>query len=270
MSHSLSFKDKVVLVTGATRGIGLSIALAFGRRGASTVLTYRWGSADDEEVRAAFAAVGGPAPLIVQADAAEDEDTDQLLEQIKNELGRIDVFVSNVAGSVVVRDFASMTERALTKSIHYSSWPMFAHLQKMKAVFGRYPRYALALSSSGPDSYSPGYEFVAASKAVLETLCRYANYQLRNDDIRINVIRAGAIKTNSAVEMFGNELFDFLERLAPRGYQWLGMDDVANVAVALCSGLLDAVSGQVLSVDRGDGFSDNLMRLYAQRTELGL
>jgi NAD(P)-dependent dehydrogenase (short-subunit alcohol dehydrogenase family) len=271
MSPSLSFKDKVVLVTGGTRGIGLSIALAFARRGASTVVTYRWGSADEDEVRSAFRAVKGSEPLLVQADAAEDEDTDELLGQVKNRFGRgVDIFVSNVAGSVVVRDFASMTERALAKSIHYTSWPMFAHLQKMKASFGRYPRYALALSSSGPDAYSPGYEFVAASKAVLETLCRYANYQLRNDDVRINVIRAGAIKTDSAVDMFGSELFDFLERLAPRGFRWLGMDEVANVAVALCSGMLDAVSGQVITVDRGDGFSDNLMRLYAERAELGL
>ena len=270
MSQSLDFRNKVVLVTGGTRGIGRAIALAFARRGAATVLTYRWGSADEDELAKAFADVGGVAPLLVQADAGEDEDTDELMAQLKKHCSGVDVFVSNVAGSVVVKDFERMTERALAKSIHYSAWPLVGYLQKLRAAFGKYPRYALALSSPGPDSYSPGYEFVAASKAVLETLVRYANYRLRDENININVIRAGAIKTQSAHEMFGDELFEFLDRLAPEGHQWLTVDDVANTAVALCSGLLDACSGQVINVDRGHGFTDNLMRLYTEREELGL
>ncbi len=270
MGQNLDFTNRVVLVTGGTRGIGLAIALAFAQRGASTVLTYRWGSADEDELVRAFAAVGGATPLLVQADAGEDEDTDELIAEIKKHHAGVDVFVSNVAGSVVVKDFESMSERALTKSIHYSAWPLIGYLQKLKAAFGKYPRYALALSSPGPDSYSPGYEFVAASKAVLETLARYANYRLRDENININVIRAGAIKTQSAHDMFGDVLFDFLDRLAPEHHQWLTADDVANTAVALCSGLLDACSGQVINVDRGHGFTDNLMRLYAERGELNL
>jgi NAD(P)-dependent dehydrogenase (short-subunit alcohol dehydrogenase family) len=264
------FSNKAVLVTGGTKGIGLSIALEFARRGASCILTYRWGSADEDEVRARFTDAGGPAPLIVQADAAESEDTDALLAEVKKSHDAIDVFISNVAGSVVVQGFEDMTERALAKSLHYSAWPTFEYLQKMKAVFGRYPRYAVAMSSPGPDSYNPGYEFVAASKAVLETLVRYTSYRLREDDIRINVVRAAALDTQSTRDMFGDELFEFLERLAPPKFEWLKEADVAGVVLALCSGLMDGVRGQVLTVDRGMLFSDNLMRLYAQRESLNL
>lgn len=270
MNKPLTFENRVALVTGGTRGIGLAIALAFAKRGASTVVTYRWGSVEEDDLERTFEAAGARAPLLVQADAGEDEDTDALMAEIGRRHAGVDVFVSNVAGSVVVKDFASMSERALMKSIHYSAWPLVGYLQKLEATFGRYPRYALGLSSPGPDSYSPGYEFVAASKAVLETLMRYANYSLRNDNININIIRAGAIKTQSAHEMFGDELFEFLDRVAPEGHQWLSAEDVANVAVALCSGMMDAFSGQVLTVDRGHGFTDNLMRLYAEREALGL
>lgn len=264
------FQGKAVLVTGGTRGIGLAIALAFAQRGAACTLTYRWGTADEESVRQRFSALGAPEPLLFQADAADPEDTDRLLQELRARHVKIDAFISNVAGAVVVRDFESMTERALAKTIAYSSWPTFGYLQKIKAAFGSYPRYVVALSSPGPDSYNPGYDFVAGSKALLETLCRYAAYRLQKEGVRVNVVRAGALPTESTREMFGDELFQFLERLAPPGFQWLEEQDVAKVVLALCSGLLDGVSGQVITVDRGALFSDNLMRLYSQREVLGL
>lgn len=264
------FRDKAVLVTGGTKGIGLAIALGFARQGANCILTYRWGTADEDEVRRKFTDIPAPPPLLVQADAAEAEDTTALLKEIHNRHGAIEVFISNVAGSVVVPSFEEMTERALTKSIHYSAWPTFDYMQRIKAEFGVYPRYVVATSSPGPDAYNPGYEFVAASKAVLETLVKYANYRLRNEDIRINVVRAAAVPTQSTRDMFGDELFQFLERLAPPGFEWLREEDVADVVLALCSGLMDGVKGQVITVDRGQLFSDNLMRLYAQRQELSL
>jgi NAD(P)-dependent dehydrogenase (short-subunit alcohol dehydrogenase family) len=264
------FRDKAVLVTGGTKGIGLAIALGFARQGASCIITYRWGTADEDEVRQKFADSSAPLPLLVQADVAEPDDTTTLLKEIHDRHGAIDVFISNVAGSVVVPSFEEMSERALTKSIHYSAWPTFDYMQRIKAEFGVYPRYVVATSSPGPDSYNPGYEFVAASKAVLETLVKYANYRLRNEDIRINVVRAAAVPTQSTRDMFGDELFKFLERVAPPGFEWLREEDVADVVLALCSGLMDGVKGQVITVDRGQLFSDNLMRLYAQREELGL
>lgn len=263
-------RDKSVLVTGGTKGIGLAIALGFAQQGAHCTLTYRWGSADEDEVRAKFRALSAPDPVLIQADAAESEDTIALLKQVHARHEAIDVFISNVAGSVVVPSFEEMSERALTKSIHYSAWPTFEYLQRMKAEFGKYPRYVVATSSPGPDSFNPGYEFVAASKAVLETLVRYASYRLRNEDLRINVVRAAAVPTQSTRDMFGDELFKFLERLAPPGFQWLSEKDVADVVLALCSGLLDGVKGQVITVDRGQLFSDNMMRIFAQREALGL
>ena len=265
-----SYENKTVLVTGGTKGIGLATALAFAKLGASTIITYRWGSADEAEVNGKFAAVGAKAPFIVQADAAESADTLALMQDIKSRHGSVDVFVSNVAGSVVVPDFESMTERALLKSISYSSWPAFAYLQQIKRTFGRYPRYVVATSSPGPDTFNPGYEFVAASKAVLETLVRYASYRLRDENVNINVVRAAALDTQSTRDMFGDELFAFLERLAPPGFKWLKEEEVASVILALCSGLLDGVRGQILTVDQGMLFSDDLMRLYSQREALAL
>ncbi len=56
------FTGKAVLITGGTRGIGLACGLAFARQGARAILTHRWGSADEDELRELFRATGGPAP----------------------------------------------------------------------------------------------------------------------------------------------------------------------------------------------------------------
>ena len=160
------FSGKAVLITGGTRGIGLACGLAFARHGARVILTHRWGSADEDALRARFAALGAPEPMIVEADVSRDEDTQNLLARIKAEHATIDVFVSNVAVVQRGEGTLELQRRSLYKSLEYSSWPFVGYLHAIHRVFGRYPRYALAMSSDGPDHHYPAYDYVAVAKAV--------------------------------------------------------------------------------------------------------
>lgn len=262
-------RGKAVLITGGTMGIGLATGLAFARRGAVCTLTHKWGTADEEEIRRMFAAEDLQPPCIIQADVSRDEDTLKVLEEMSQRHDRIEAFISNVSVALVVQDLEDYQKRSLFKSIEYSAWPLFAYPQQILRVFGRYPRYIVGLSSGGPDHFYQNYDFVAASKAVMETLCRYLNYRLFDEDVRINVVRSRLVRTESLRATFGREFEAFAERFNMKR-QFISPEEVANVVLALCGGLMDGVSGQVLMVDRGTTFFDNLMRLYQERDQLQL
>ena len=263
------FRDKAVLVTGGTMGIGLATALAFGTRGASCALTYKWGSADEDDVRRAFAEAKAPEPLLIQADVARAEDTARVLAELRARHGHVEAFISNVSQAVLVENLGDYSPRALFQTIQHSAWPLVDYTFQIREVFGRYPRYVVGISSTGVDHFSWGYDLMAASKAVMETLCRYLNYRLYDEDLRLNVVRTRSVRTESFRTAFGSD-FDAFARRFTRDEHFVDPREVADAIVALCSGLMDGVRGQVLTVDRGTSFFDNLMRLYAERETLQL
>lgn len=262
------YRGKVVLITGGTRGIGLSTGLAFGRLGAHVTLTHKWGSADDADIYQAFADAGAPKPNIAEADAGSAEDTTSLLEALHKTYGQVDVFISNVAFAQIVKTMDDYQKRALLRSIDYSVWPMVEYVKQIKTIFGQYPKYVLGMSSIGPDKYTANYDFVASSKAVMETLCRYLAFRLGPEGVHVNVVRAALVKTESLKATMGPDCIPFIERFDPS--MFVTVEEVANAILALTSGLMDAIQGQVISVDHGAPFYDNLMRLYGEREELKL
>lgn len=254
---------KVALVTGGTRGIGLATALALAGQGATCVLTYRWGSADEAALRQRFRDIGAVEPLIMQADIGLSEDTATLMDRLRASFAGIDMLISNASTSLLIKDLSDYTERGFLKSMRSGAWPTFDYLTRIKQVFGRMPRHVVIMSSDGPDRFTPQYDFVAATKSVVETLTRYLAYRLRDEGVRINVLRSRAIRTESFDDTFGNEFYAFLENLVDPGW-FMVPEEVADAALALCSGMLDGMSGQVIMVDKGNTFSDGISYLYQQ------
>ncbi len=260
---------KAVVITGGTDGIGRACGLLFARHGAHVYLTHRWGSADEDALMADFAATGGPPPVIVEADASLDEDTDALMARIKQDHDSLEAILSNVSFAHVSKNHEDLDKKSFLRSLGYSAWPFVGYLQSAHAAFGRYPRYAIGMSSRGPEYFLPGYDFVAASKTVMETFCRYLTADLLSEDIRINVLRANPVETRSLEATFGPEFAPFCRKYYGEGF-FVTPEEVAASALGLCSGLMDAVKGQVLLLDRGFGFADNVVRLFSEREQHGL
>ncbi len=250
-------------------GIGLATALTFGRMGARCTLTYKWGSADLDDVRKRFADIGAPEPLILEADVANAGDTAALMAELKKRHDGIHAFISNVSNAVIIGSLDDYKFRGLVKSIEYSAWPLWEYTKTIHDVFGTWPKYVVGMSSTGPDHYSAGYDFMAASKAVMETLVKYLNYRLFDEDCRINVLRSRTVKTESLRLTFSAEFETWSKPLMKESH-WIPAQEVADACVMLCSGLLDGVRGDVLTVDRGTQFFDDFMRLWTERFELGI
>lgn len=260
---------RVILVTGGTKGLGKAIGLKFAGRGDQVVLTYGWGSVEDQDVLQEFADAGCVAPFLRQADVINETDTADLIAEIGDRFGRLDVFVSNVSFANLIKDIEDYQESSFLKSIEYSAWPLIAYTRQIKETIGSYPRYVFALSSHGPDRFHKNYDFAAATKAVSEVLVKYLAYHFFDERVIFNVIRTRPIITDSLLATLGEEWQAFIDAYDVPGTQ-VEPEEVANFVYMLCSGLMDAVRGQTLIADKGYNFAEGLQHLYRGRESFEL
>ncbi|MGE0359873.1 MAG: SDR family oxidoreductase [Vicinamibacterales bacterium] len=246
---TIDFRDSAVLVTGGTRGVGKAIGKEFSRAGATVVLTHRWGSVSEAELVEEFGAEHLAAPLVVESDVSDPASTRALMAEIARLRLPLRAIVSNVAFAKTVGGIDDLKRGSLELSLRYSTWPIVELPEAARQVLGRYPRYLVAISTDGGSVCHPGYDMAGVAKAALETLCRYLALRLRPEGVRVNVLRPGLVDTASARATFGDAVVDAARRsphdpaLPPR--------QVARACVGLCSGLMDSVTGQVITVDEG-------------------
>lgn len=248
MSTTVDLAGRGVIVTGGTRGLGRALGLEFARANATVFLTHRWGTTDEGELRAAFESESLPLPHVVESDASDPAATRELMGQVARHAPSLHAVVGNVAFGGTVADFESLSRTSLELSLRYSTWPILDLLRASKEVLGTLPRHALAISSDGGEVCHPGYDMVGVAKAALESLCRYLAVRLRPEGVRVNAVRCGPLDTDSTRAMFGDVL-DAPE-LRARGLV-LDPRAVARACVALCGGMMDSVTGQVITVDEG-------------------
>jgi NAD(P)-dependent dehydrogenase (short-subunit alcohol dehydrogenase family) len=263
-----SLNGKLALITGGTRGLGLAIALALGKQGASVVLTHRWGSADDQELRQAFADQGSSEPLIVEADVSSQDDTDRLMREIEARYAGVDIFVSNVCVAARSEGVAKLRKRDLLRSLEASAWPLSRYLDAIEARFSRLPQTTIAVSSDGPDHFYPGYDYVAFSKSALETSVALQAPRIARTGGRIFGLRCRQVATESLGAMFGPELTDFMTRQFTLFL--MTAEAMGQLSVVLAGGLLDGMHGQVVCADRGASFIDNYVAVSELQRRLSL
>ncbi|MBB3139394.1 SDR family oxidoreductase [Halomonas organivorans] len=238
---------KVALVTGASRGIGRSIALKLAEDGFRVVVNYAGNEALANQVVADIHDQGGQA-LALQADIRDATSVTRLFERVLDTWGRLDVVINN-AGSMEMADIATDNVAALDRMLNTNlrgSWLVMAKAAETLGEGGR----IIALSSSVLAKSFPGYGAYIASKAGVEGLVKVLANELRGRQITVNGVAPGPVETELFFEGKSDEQVQRLAGLTP--LERLGQpEDIADVVAFLAGPSGRWVNGQILRANGG-------------------
>ena len=240
---------KRALVTGASRGLGRAIALAFARQGADVAINYRGSVEAAEQLAGEVRALGRDASVI-QGDTSGGRDACEALVKAALEAhGTVDILVNNAGitrDNLLVRMDADEWDSVIATNLAGPFWMTRAIARPMmKARSGR----IINMSSAAGRMGNPGQANYAAAKAGLIGLTKTTARELASRGITCNAIAPGLIETDLTAGMPANAT-EAIRSVTPMGY--LGsVADVAAAAVYFASDEARYVTGQVLGVDGG-------------------
>jgi len=244
------FEERNVVVTGAGRGIGRALALAFGRQGARVLVHYGHAEREAQGVAEEIKAAGGQA-LLLQADLARKEEALRLVGQARALLGTVDVWINNAGASANQSEAQGLDEiarfeRMLAVDV-LAAWICC----RGAADYMRAGGCILNLAWNHALDGAPGFasQLYAASKGAVISLTRSLarSYAPR---IRVNCIVPGWVENEWALTRADS----FRQRVAqqiPLG-RWGTAGDIVNAALFLASPAASFITGQVLLVDGGE------------------
>ena len=243
---------KVALVTGASRGIGRAIAWKLASAGCDVAVNY-YSSHDHAESLVAEIRSLGRRACALHGSVASPEIVSEMIEAFRNDFDHLDILVSNAA-SGVLRPALEMTLKQWRWCLETNALALQLLTQRVVPLMPPGGRI-IAMSSLGANHAIPGYGFVGASKAALESLVRTLAQELGPLGIRVNAVSAGPVDTD-ALRFFPNreELLRSFAHRAPAG-RVLTPEDVAGTVYLLCLPEADMVNCHTLVVDGGFSIS---------------
>ena len=241
---------KVAVITGSSKGIGKSIAVEMARQGAKVVISSRKAPAC-EEVVAEIKKNGGTA-ISVPANISEKAQLEKLVAETRKQLGPIDIVVCNAASNPYYGPTEDMPDEAFDKimrnNILSNIWLIKMALPDMRA---QKDGSIIIISSIGGLRGTPIIGAYGISKAADMALTRNLAIELGGDNIRVNTIAPGLIKTDFAKALWEDEK-NLAKRLERQPLKRLGEpDDIGGIAVMLASRAGKFMTGQVIVADGG-------------------
>jgi 3-oxoacyl-[acyl-carrier protein] reductase len=252
MSNNITKKlaGKVAVVTGASKGIGASIAKHLATEGACVIVNYASSRAGADKVVAEITGAGGKA-VAVQADVAKKADIERLFAETKKAFGQLDILVNN-AGVYEFLPLEQITEEHFHKQFDLNVLGLILTTQEAVKQFGAAGGSIINISSVASTSAPPGGSVYSATKGAVDTVTKSLAKELGARKIRVNAINPGMIETEG-LHSAGFVESDFrkqYEAQTPLGR--IGQpQDIASAAVFLASPDAEWITGETLYITGG-------------------
>ena len=253
-------KNKKALIIGVAskRSIATSIAEVFAKNGASIALTYQNDKLKSRVEDIASVLETSEEVLLHPCDLSIDDDIRNLKLDIKDKWGNVDIIIHSAAFApreLLNGDYVDNITRDGFQIAHDISSYSFAALAKeFRGIISPYGSM-LTLTYLGSERVIKNYNVMGLAKASLEANVRYMSHSLGSNNIRVNAVSAGPIKTLAAAGISGfNEILKHVEDKAALKRN-ITLEEVANTALFLASDQSSGITGQVIYVDGGFNIS---------------
>jgi len=243
-------KNKIAVVTGASKGIGASIAKYFAAEGAKVVVNYASSREGAEQVVKAITDNGGTA-IAVQADVSKEADVIRLFEETKNAFGTLDILVNN-AGIYQYEPIEQVTSATFHEQFNINVLGSILAIQEALKLFGDNGGTIINISSGVSNTPLPTGSVYSATKAALDAIMIALSKEFSGRNIRINSILPGVVETEGShsAGFIGSDFETKLVATTPLGRTGQP-EDIAKVAVFLASDDAAWITGEKISVSGG-------------------
>ncbi len=249
---SVAGKKALVLGLANDRSLAYGIAQQLVAEGATLAVTYQ-GGAIEERVRRLAETLNSP--LVLPCDVADDAAIDRLFEVIGKEMGGIDLLVHAVAYAEkedLVGPYYTVSRSGFHKALDIGAYSFTAMARGAAPLMAaRGGGAMITLTYFGAEKVIPHYNIMGVTKAALEASVRYLANDLGPQNIRVNALSAGPIKTLSAKGVGDfNSMLTHAREKSPLQRN-ITMDDVAHTGLFLLSDHSAGITGETLHVDCG-------------------
>lgn len=242
-------EGRTALITGASRGIGKAIAMAFAAEGANVVISSRKQEALDEVAKEIGAAHPGAGVLAKAAHVGDAEQAAACVDAAVAEFGRLDILVNNAGTNPYFGPMADIEPAAAAKIVEINQFAVVQWTRlALRASLAEHGGTIINIASVGGLVTEHGIGYYNASKAAVIHLSRQFAMELA-PKVRVNCIAPGLVKTHLARALWENNEAE-ISKYMPLGR--IGEpEDIANAAVFLAGDASSWMTGQTLVVDGG-------------------